>query len=376
MKNIFTTHSTQQLWAAIGLTGLMLLGVKPVHADEEKVLNIYNWSDYIGATTIADFEKETGIKVRYDTYDSNETLHAKMVAGKTGYDIIVPSSQWGKLQLEGGLLTKIDKSRIATYGNLDPFVLKQLAKLDPGNKYLAPWMWGITTLGINVGKVKAALGATPMPENAWDLLFKPEYASKLKSCGISVLDSGDEVFPAALRYLGKAPYSKSPADYQEAANLLHTIRPYIELFSSSGYINDLASGSICLALGWNGDISIARARANEAKNGNVVQALVPKGGAVMFFDGMAIPADAQHVENAYRWISYIYRPKVNAGLVNKVHYANPVPAAAEFIEPDSLSDKAVFLSADDLARMVPPESVNNDIRRIRTRAYVSFKTGM
>jgi putrescine transport system substrate-binding protein len=355
---------------------LLLAGPGAAQAAEEKVLNIYNWSDYIGDDTIANFEKETGIKVRYDTFDSNETLHAKLVAGKTGYDIVVPSSNWAKIQGEGGLLMKLDKSKITTYGNLDPYVMKNLAKMDPGNQYIVPWMWGITTVGINVDKLKAALGGLPMPDNAWDLIFKPEYISKAKSCGVSVLDSGDEVFPAALRYLGKQPYSKTPADYQEAAKLLAAIRPSITLFSSSGYINDLASGSLCLVLGWNGDISIAQARAKEAKNGNNIQVLLPKTGAVLFFDTMAIPADAVHVENAYKWISYIYRPEVNAGLVNKVLYSNPVPSAAKFIKPEVLNNKAVFMSPEDLARMVPPDAVSSDIRRLRTRLYTTFKTGL
>jgi len=365
-----------KLLASVAVAGLLAGASGSAMAEEEKVLNIYNWSDYIGEDTIANFEKETGIKVRYDTFDANETLHAKLVAGKTGYDIVVPSSHWGKIQGDGGLLMKLDKSKITTYGNLDPFVMGQLAKLDPGNQHLVPWMWGITTVGINVKKLKAALGNMPMPENAWDLIFKPEYSSKAKSCGVSVLDSGDEVFPAALRYIGKAPYSKNPADYQEAAKMLAAIRPNITLFSSSGYINDLASGSLCLVLGWSGDIGIAKARAKEAKNGVMVESLLPKSGAVMFFDTMAIPADATHVENAYKWMSYIYRPEVNAGIVNKVHYDNPVPSAAKYIDPDTLNDKSIFITKDDLARMVAPDAVNNDIRRVRTRLYTTFKTGL
>ncbi len=361
------------LLACVSLT-LASAGI--AHAAEDKVLNIYNWSDYIGDDTIANFEKETGIKVHYDTFDSNEALHAKLVAGHTGYDIVVPSVNWAKIQLEGGLLKKLDKSKIPTYGNLDPYVMRQLATADPGNQYLVPWLWGITTVGINVEKLKAALGGLPMPDNAWDLVFKPEYISKAKSCGVSVLDSADELFPAALRYLGKPPYSRNPADYQEAEKLLKSIRPYITLFSSSGYINDMAAGSLCVAVGWNGDISIARARAMEAKNGNKIQVLLPKSGAILFFDTMAIPADAKHVENAYKWISYIYRPEVNAGLVNKIFYANPVKAAAKFIKPDVLANKAVFMPPEDLARMVPPDMVPSDIRRLRTRLYTTFKTGM
>lgn len=343
---------------------------------EENVLNIYNWSDYIGETTIQDFEKETGIKVRYDTFDANETLHAKLLARQTGYDIVVPSSSWAKIQLEGGLFRKLDKSKIANWQNLDPNVMGNLAALDPGNQYLAPWLWGITTVGINVDQVKAALGKLPIPDNAWDLLFKPEYAQRLKACGVSVLDSPDELFPAALRYLGHPPYSKVAADYQDAAKLLAQARPSITLFSSSGYINDLANGSLCLSIGFNGDIGIASQRAKEAKNGQHVEILLPKTGAVEFFDTMAIPADAEHVENAYKWINFIYRPEVQAGIVNKVFYDNPVRAADKLINPDVRANKAVFLEGDVLARMVPPDSVGTDIRRLRTRLYTTFKTGL
>ena len=376
MGNIFKRLGARAVFASLSVAGLLAGVAGPAAAQEEKILNIYNWSDYIGDDTIANFEKETGIKVRYDTFDSNETLHAKLVAGKTGYDIVVPSSNWAKIQIDGGLFTKLDKSKIATYGNLDPWVMKQLATMDAGNQHIVPWLGGITTVGVNMGKLKAALGNMPMPDNAWDLIFKPEYAAKAKSCGISVLDSGDEVFPAALRYLGKPPYSKNPADYQAAGKLLAAIRPNISLFSSSGYINDLAGGSLCLVLGWNGDISIAAARAKEAKNGNDIQVLLPKTGAVLFFDTMAIPVDAQHVENAYKFISYIYRPEVNAELVNKVLYANPVPASAKNIKPEVRANKAVFMSPDDLAKMVPPEAVSSDIRRLRTRLYTTFKTGL
>ncbi len=376
MSNSFENTLVGKLLAGLAVAGVMTFAAASAHAQEEKVLNIYNWSDYIGDDTIANFQKETGIKVRYDTFDSNETLHAKLVAGKTGYDIVVPSSNWAKIQIDGGLFTKLDKSKITTYGNLDPFVMKQLASMDAGNQHIVPWMWGITTIGINVNKLKTALGSLPMPDNAWDLIFKPEYAAKAKSCGISVLDSGDEIFPAALRYLGKPPYSKNPADYQAAGKLLASIRPNISLFSSSGYINDLAGGSLCLVVGWNGDISIAAARAKEAKNGNNIQVLLPKTGAVMFFDTMAIPVDAQHVENAYKFISYIYRPEVNAELVNKVFYANPIPASAKSIKPEVLANKTVFMSPEDLARMVPPEAVSSDIRRLRTRLYTTFKTGL
>ena len=348
----------------------------PALAQEEKVLNIYNWSDYIGPDTVKNFEKETGIKVRYDLFDSNEVLHAKLVAGKTGYDIVVPSSNWARLQLDGGLLRKIDKSKIPNLANLDPVLQAQIGKLDAGNKHLVTWLWGFTTLGINVAKVKTALGPLPMPENAWDLLFDPKYVSKLKSCGVSVLDSPSEVLPAALRYIGKPAYSKASSDYQDAGNMLKTIRPYVTLVSSSGYINDLSNGSLCLALGFSGDINIARQRAIDAKNGNEIVALVPKTGASLFFDTMAIPSDAPHPNNAHLWINYILRPEVHAGLSNKVFYANPNLAATKFVHADISNNKSIYLSAEDSKKMVVPEPASADMRRTVTRTFTRFKTGI
>ena len=360
---------------AIGVAALTI--AQPASAqEEEKVLNVYNWSDYIADDTIANFEKETGIKVRYDNFDNNEIVHAKLVAGKTGYDIVVPSSFWAKIQADGGLLRKLDKSKIPNLAHMDPEVQKTIAKLDPGNQYMVDWMWGYTTIGINVDKVKAALGGMAMPENAWDLIFKPEYLSKLKSCGVSFLDSPTEVIPAALHYLGKDPSSNNPADYTGVAPLLKSIRPYVTLFSSSGYINDLASGSICVALGWSGDINIARQRAIEGKTGQNIETLLPKTGGLLFFDVMVIPADAPHPENAQKWINYILRPEVAASLTNKVFYANPNKDSKKFVKPEVANNPTVFLSPAELARMVPPDSLNNDLRRLMTRTYTTFKTGL
>ena len=347
-----------------------------VHAQEEKVLNIYNWSDYVAEDTIANFEKETGIKVRYDTYDNNEILHAKLVAGKTGYDIVVPSSTFARLQIDGGLLMKLDKAQLPNLKNLDPDIQAQIATIDPGNQYLVNWLWGYTTIGINTAKVRAALGPEAMPANAWELFFNPKYASRLKSCGISVLDSASEVLPAALHYLGKDSFSKSSADYQEALALLKSVRPYVTLFSSSGYINEMASGSICMALGWNGDINIARARALEGKTGQDVVALVPKTGGILFFDMMAITADAPHPKNAMLFMNYIMRPEVHAALTNKVKYANPNKESRKFISPDVAGNPSVFPGSAEMAQMVPPKALSNDIRRLQTRTYTSFKTGL
>ncbi|WP_374315616.1 polyamine ABC transporter substrate-binding protein [Aquabacterium sp.] len=359
--------------AALAVAGLV---GQTAHADEEKVLNIYNWSNYIAPDTIANFEKETGIKVRYDVFDNNEIVHAKLVAGKTGYDIVVPSSYWAKLQADSGLLQKIDKSKVPNWKNLDPALLAQMAKLDPGNQYMVNWLWGFDTIGINVDKVKAALGNLPMPENAWDLVFKPEYISKLKSCGVSFLDSPTDVIPSVMHYLGKPPFSRSLGDYSGVLPLLKSIRPYVTLFSSSGYINDLANGSLCVSMGYSGDINIAKHRAIEGKTGQHIEALIPKTGAALFFDTMVIPADAPHPENAHKWINYILRPEVHAGLTNSVFYANPNLASRKFIKPEIANSPAVYPSAEEMKKMVQPDSLNNDIRRQMTRIFTSFKTGL
>jgi putrescine transport system substrate-binding protein len=360
---------------AVAAAALSLMSPAAQAQEEEKVLNIYNWSDYIAEDTIRNFERETGIKVRYDNYDNNELLHAKLVGGRTGYDIVVPSAHWAKLQIDGGLLRKLDKGQIPNLKHLNPAVLSQLARMDPGNEYTVNWLWGFTTVGINVEKVKAAIGG-PLPNNAWDLVFKPEYISRLKSCGVSFLDSASEVVPAALHYLGKPSFSKNSGDYTQALNLLKTIRPYVTLFSSSGYINDMANGSICLSLGYSGDINIARQRAIDNKTGQTIQALLPGTGGLLFFDVMVIPADAPHPGNAHKWIDYLLRPEVHASLTNKVFYANPNKESRRFIRPDVANNPTVFLSDADMKRMIAPDALNNDLRRLMTRTYTTFKTGL
>lgn len=375
----------KQLGLALAAGALLLAGA--ARAADPKVLNIYNWSDYIAEDTIKNFEKETGIKVRYDTYDNNEILHAKLVAGKTGYDIVVPGSHFAKTQIEGGLLQKLDRSKLSNWGNLDKGLLEQLAKLDPGNAHLVDWLWGYVTVGINTNKVKAALGDLPMPENAWSLLFDPKYASKLKSCGVSVLDSASEVLPAALLYLGKPPYSREAADYAEAGKLLKSIRPFVTKFSSSGYIEDMVGGATCLVMGFSGDINIARSRAAEAASDTkskskakpkapvLIEALVPKAGATLFFDTMAIPKDAKNVENAHLFINYILRPEVHASLTNKVFYANPNAASLKFVQKEVAENKSIFLDAEAAKTMVAPDVLPQDLRRVQTRTFTSFKAG-
>ncbi|MGK2899714.1 MAG: extracellular solute-binding protein [Burkholderiaceae bacterium] len=346
-------------------------------ADEPKVLNIYNWSDYIADDTIRNFEKETGIKVNYDNYDANEILHAKLVAGRTGYDIVVPGSHFAKTQIAGGLLQKLDRGKLTNWGNLDKGLLEQLAHVDPGNQYLVDWLWGYVTVGINTAKVKAALGELAMPDNAWSLIFDPKYAARLKRCGVNFLDSASEVLPVAMLYAGKPAYSTNAADYDAAAKMLRSVRPYVTRFSSSGYINDLASGQLCAVMGYSGDINIARARAIEAapKAPPAIEALIPAGGATLFFDTMAIPKDAPHPNNAHLWINYILRPEVAASLTNKVFYANPNAASLKFVKKDVAENRTIFLSDADKKRMTPPDAAPQEIRRVQTRIFTAFKAG-
>jgi putrescine transport system substrate-binding protein len=370
----FANKKRMLAWVAAALMAMGL--VSNAWAEEEKVLNIYNWSDYLAPDTISNFEKETGIKVRYDIFDTNEILHAKLMAKKTGYDIVVPSSNWAKLQMEGGLLQKLDRSKLPNWKNLDPNVLSQLGKLDKGNAYLVDWLWSYTTVGINVDKVKKALGPMPMPDNAWDLVFDPKYTSKLKSCGITMLDTPSEVFPVALRYLKKPEFSLVAADYEAAYAMLKKVRPDIKRFNSGGQIEDLASGNVCVALGWAGDFNLARKRSIENKSEQNIVALVPKTGALMFMDTMAIPADAKHPDNAHKFINYILRPEVHAGLTNAVTYANPNKAATQFVNPEIKSNKSIYLSDADVANLIPPGNVDNNTRRVETRLFTKFKTGL
>ena len=360
----------------VAFASLFAFGVAstPADAEEAKVLNVYNWADYLPDGLLDNFTKETGIKVRYDTFDTNEIVHAKLIAGRTGYDIVVPSANWAALHIQAGLFQKLDKSKLPNYKNTDPVMMKLLAQVDPGNQYLVNWAWGFITLGINTGKVKAALGSDPMPENAWSLIFDPKYAKKLKSCGISMLDSATDVIPAALHYLGKSAYSTNQADYAEAAKLMKSIRPNVKIFSSG--INDLAGGGLCVALGYSGDMNIAAKRAKEGKTGQNIEALVPSTGGLLFYDNMAIPADAEHPGNAHIFINYILRADVAASISNKMNYATMNAASVALVEKEIRENKSIFLTEDAKKKMIASGVTNNDMRRIMTRAFTQFKTGL
>ena len=347
----------------------------PVAAnDEEKVLNIYNWADYIPADMVANFEKETGIKVNYQTFENNEGLHAKLVAGNSGFDLVVPGAVFAKSQIEGGLLMKLDKARIPNLGNLDPAIMGKLAAVDPGNDYLVPWAWSYTSVGINKAKVAKALGSTPMPENAWDLVFNPTYTAKLRSCGIAYLDSPTEIIPPAMHYLGKNPYSNEPADHKAAGEMLAKVRPHIRMFTST-MIDDLAGGKACVALGWAGDMNIARARALENKNGNEIEVLLPKNGGLIFIDSLAMPKDAQHPKNAALFINYYLRPEISATQTNEMSYVTANKASTELVKPEIRDNKTIFLDTENMEKLVSPSSFSNEARESMSNVYTQFKKG-
>jgi putrescine transport system substrate-binding protein len=349
-------------------------GTPAAPAAEEKVLNIYNWSDYIGENTIANFEKETGIKVTYDTFDSNEILEAKLVSGNTGYDLVVPSVQYLARQVQAGVFQPLDKSKLTNYGNLDPEIMARIATLDPNNAHALNWLWGTTGIGYNAAKVKAALGPNA-PVDSWDLIFKPENISKLKGCGVAVLDTPQEILTAALMYLGEDPNSFDEAVIRKGEALLTKIRPYITEFNSSEYINELANGDICVAVGWSGDVFQAASRAVEAKNGIEIKYNIPKEGAAMWFDMMAIPKDAKHPNNAHLFLNYILRPDVMAGISNYVAYANANKASTPMVDKAILDNPGVYPAPETMKKLFTFAVLPPDVDRLYTRIWTKLKTG-
>jgi putrescine transport system substrate-binding protein len=353
------------------------VAVAPVAApveEEPKVLNIYNWPDYITETMLADFEKETGIKVNYDTFETNEALHAKLVAGNSGYDIVVPTAGFGKKQIDGGLYQPIDRSKIPNYANLDPEFMEKIAAVDPGNQHFVPWAWGFTTVGVNKQKVQKALGNTPMPDNAWDLVFNPEYTRKVKSCGIALLDSPSEILPVALHYVGKPPYSDSADDFKAAAEMLAKVRPDIRLFSST-MIDDIAGGKACVFVGWSGDINIAADRVKEMGGKDEITPLLPKTGGLVFIDTMAIPKDAKHVGNAHKFIDFFLRAENAAAMANEMNYPTGNKAALPLINEEVKGNKTIFLSDEDTERLIPTGGFSNEMASVVNDTYNAFKRG-
>ncbi len=359
------------LAAGLLTTAVVMAGVSQISA-QSRTLNVYNWSDYIDESILTDFTKETGIKVTYDVFDSNEILETKLLAGGTGYDIVVPSGTFLSRQITAGVFQPLDKSKLSNLSNMWSTITERTNTYDPDSKYSINYMWGTTGIGYNVSKAKEILGG---PVVSWDVVFDPQKLAKFKECGIHVLDAPAELVPAALNYLGKNPDSKDAGDIAEASTLLAKLTPNVQKFHSSEYINALANGDICLAVGWSGDIFQARDRAAEAKAGVEVGYAIPKEGALMWFDQMAVPSDARNVAEAHEFLNYIMRPDVIAKASNYVYYANGNKASQPLLEKDVLEDPAIYPDAATLAKTYITTPYDAKIQRIVTRAWTKVKTG-
>ena len=340
---------------------------------QEKVVNVYNWSDYIDPAIVEEFTKETGIKVTYDVFDSNEILETKLLAGGSGYDVVVPTGHFLARQIEAGVFQKLDKSKLPNIANMWDVVSDRTTKYDPGNEYSINYMWGTTGIGYNTKKVSDALGIEVI--DSWDVFFDPAKLAKLADCGVYVLDSPTDILPTAMRYLGLDPESTSPEDLAKAEELMTKIRPFIRKFHSSEYINALANGDICLAVGWSGDIFQARDRATEADQGVAIAYAVPKEGAEMWFDQLAIPADAKHVDEAHAFLNYIMKPEVAAKASNYIFYANGNKASQQFIDKEILDDPAIFPDEATLQKLFTVSPYDPKTQRTITRIWTKIVTG-
>jgi putrescine transport system substrate-binding protein len=350
------------------------LAITPLCAEaQDRVVNVYNWSDYIGEGVLEDFTKETGIEVVYDVYDSNEVLETKLLAGGSGYDIIVPSDRNLARMIQAGVVQPLDKSKLPNLSNQWPAIEERLATYDPGNQYGVNYMWGTTGIGYNVDKINERMPDAPV--DSWDMIFNPDVVSKFADCGVQVLDSPDDMIPAALHYLGLNPDSKDPADLQQAGDLLKSVRPHIQKFHSSEYINALANGDICLAVGYSGDVLQARDRAAEAANNVNIEYSIPKEGAVMWLDGMAIPADAPHPEEAHAFIDFMLRPEIAARNSNYIFYANGNLASQELLDEEVLNDPAIYPDEATVANLYTTTAADPRAQREITRIWTEVKTG-
>ena len=353
---------------------LLLTLAMSATAQAADTVKIYNWSEYIAPDTVAKFSKETGIQASYDVYDSNETLDGKLMTGQSGYDVVVPSNHFMAKQIQAGALKKLDKSQLPNWKNLNPVLLKALEVNDPGNQYGFPYLWGSTGIGYNVDKVKAVLGDNA-PVDSWDLFFKPENMEKLAKCGVAVLDNGPELLPITLNYLGLPHHSQKAEDYKTAQAELMKVRPYITYFHSSKYVSDLANGDICVAVGFSGDILQAATRAKEASNGVNIRYSTPREGSPMWFDMVAMPADAPDEAAGYAFLDYLLRPEVMAGISNSVRYANGNAAADPLVDAGIKADPAIYPPADVMKNLFALESMPPKIDRVRTRVWSAIKTG-
>jgi len=372
----FASFNRRKLFtAAMGALALAVAGAPgPARAADERVVNIYNWSDYIDPAMLKKFTEETGIRVVYDTYDNNEIIESKLLAGKSGYDVVVPTGPTVQRLIRAGVLKELDKAALPNLKHAWPEIAARLATYDPGNRHAVNYMWGTTGLGVNVAKARQALGPD-VKLDSLDLLMKPELASKLKSCGIMILDAAEDVLPAALRYIGRDPDSKAPADLQAAAEALGKVRGDIRKLHSSEYIAALANGDICMAFGYSGDILQARRRAKEAKNGVEVVYVLPREGAQMWFDNFAIPVDAPHPAEAYAFINFMMRPDVAAANSNFTAYASGNGDARALVAPALLNDPNVYPDAATMTRLFTTTTPDDRSQRAITRLWTRLRSG-
>jgi len=359
---------------AIGAALVGLLMAAPVLGQKERSVNFYNWSDYIDPTVFDNFSKETGVKVRYDTFDSNDTLEAKLLAGKSGYDVVVPTGYFLARQISAGIFQKLDKSTLPNLVNAWPEIASRLAVYDPGNLYAVNYMWGTTGIGYNVKAARDVLGPNAVIDS-WDYVFDPAKIAKFKDCGVHLLDSSDDIMPAALHYLHLDPNSTDPGDLQKATDLLLKIRPYVRKFHSSEYLNALASGEICFVVGFSGDVIQAKKRAAEAKGGVAIGYAIPKEGAQLWFDNLAIPTDAPDVAQAHALIDYLLRPEVAAKNTNFISYANGNLASQKFVDRSILDDRTIYPDAATMANLYTIVAHDQKTQRLVNRLWTRIKTG-
>ncbi|WP_027857165.1 polyamine ABC transporter substrate-binding protein [Marinobacterium jannaschii] len=357
----------------IGLTAALALALSTSAMAEEKVLNVYNWSDYIDPKEIKQFEKETGIKVNYDVYDSNEVLEAKLMSGGSGYDVVVPTGAFLERQVQAGIYAEIDKSKLKNYGNLDEVLVEKVARHDAGNKHNVPYAWGTIGLGYNEKMVKERLGNVSL--DSLDLIFNPEVAAKLADCGIGLLDSPAEVMSIAMNYAGMDPNSEKKSDLKKATELMKSVRGSYKYFHSGKYISDLANGEICVALGYNGDILQAQSRAEEAGQGHKIKYAIPQEGTLVWFDLLAIPADAPNKESAYAFIDFILKPETSASISNFVYYAVANKAAEPLLNKDVIGNPGIYPSDEVKANLFTQNAHTAKFDRLLTRAWTGIKTG-
>ncbi|WP_159946628.1 polyamine ABC transporter substrate-binding protein [Rhizobium sp. 18065] len=341
---------------------------------QERVVHVYNWSDYIDESVLEEFTKETGIKVVYDVFDSNELLETKLLAGGSGYDVVVPTGPFLARQITAGVFQKLDKSKLPNLANMWPDISARLAKYDPGNEYAVNYMWGTTGIGFNTAKIKEALGAD-FKIDSWDAIFKPENAEKLKACGINILDASDETFAISMNYIGKDPDSKATADLEAGGAVYSQIRPFVKTFNSSSYIDDLANGDICVTIGWSGDILQAKARAEEAKNGVEIEYVIPKEGTYMWFDNLAIPADSNNVAEAHEFINYLMKPDVIAKASNYVQYANGNLASQALLDEAVIKNPSVYPTEETVKKLFTISPYGPKEQRVLNRVWTQIKTG-